>query len=250
MSSVSVMPYVERLVPGNWAWDLDICAHAQRYRFASQFVRGKRVLDAGCGVGYGSRILAYFGACEVVGLDISEEALDTARKQFTHSRVKFLQDDCEHLRNVKGPFDVIVCLENLEHLNCPERFLSRAAENLCPDGMLICSTPQSLRVSGKPDNPYHVKEYSLGEFQELLEPYFGDIVICGQDVTATAKAVHVLWSNPLVRLGRLLQALWGRKVQTPGTAGLRFTESDFVISEFNVQTARVLIAICTGRPRR
>jgi hypothetical protein len=85
-------------------------------------------------------------------------------------------------------------------------------------------------------------------FQDLLRPYFGDIVICGQDLTAAAKAIQTLWSNPLLRIGRKLQALRGRKLHSLGSAGLRFTEGDFVISEFDIATARVLVAVC-GQPR-
>jgi len=236
--------FVERLVPGSWAWSLDICAHAQRYRFASRFVPGKRVLDAGCGAGYGSRMLACLGASEVIGVDISEDALSVARSQFAHPRVKFIQDDCELLQSVRGTFDVVVCLENLEHLNRPEQFLARAAEVLHRNGILICSTPQSLGGSRRSENPYHIREYAIEEFQELLQQYFSNVVISGQDITATARAIHALWTNPFVRIGRWLQELRGRKVPSPNTLELPLTEGDFVISEFNIQTARVLVAVC------
>jgi 2-polyprenyl-3-methyl-5-hydroxy-6-metoxy-1,4-benzoquinol methylase len=240
--------FVERLVPGNWAWQVDISAHASRYSFASQFVFGKRVLDAGCGVGYGSRMLASAGASEVIGVDISDEALATARNQFSHSKAKFILDDCEVLGNVTGQFDVIACLENLEHLKNPSAFLRRTTELLVPDGVLICSTP-NRRGETDSQNPYHIYEYTEEEFRALLGDYFCDVVIKGQDVNAAIRAIEALWSNPFVRIGRWIQRIRGHRLEQPFTSWLPLTEEDFVISDFTIENARVLISVC-GRPAK
>src|SRR5258705_11438377 len=95
------MQCTERLQPGRGAWKSDMSTHAQRYRFACQFVKGKRVLDAGCGVGYGARMLALAGASEVVAVDVSDEVLAEARTRFSHVRVRFICDDCETLAKVE-----------------------------------------------------------------------------------------------------------------------------------------------------
>ena len=64
--------YTERMVPedahARIFWD-----HIGRYRFAKDFVRGKRVLDVACGEGYGSSALTKAGAAAVIGIDSSAE---------------------------------------------------------------------------------------------------------------------------------------------------------------------------------
>lgn len=239
---------IERIVPNDRSWNELIALHVQRYRFASRYVCGKRVLDAGCGVGYGSRLLADSGASQVVAVDISRDALDIAEKQFAHERLKFLCDDCQTLSRVQGPFDVIVSLEALEHLQDDRSFLSRVARLLAPDGVLIVSTPnKSFSIGG---NPYHVREYTVTDFRRLLEECFNQVTVVGQHWTGAFKAAHqaasILWTNPFMRLGRLLQRLRGRKVDWP-LSNVVPTESDLVISELYPDVAWTLLAVC-GNP--
>src|SRR5688500_15232961 len=68
----------ERFVPGTHRGELMEAEHYARYFWASALVAGRRVLDAGCGVGYGSRLLHGAGAAEVVGLDVSADAIQAA----------------------------------------------------------------------------------------------------------------------------------------------------------------------------
>ena len=73
----------ERMVPD--AVDLDsqcYWEHIYRYRFASQYARGQRVLDVACGEGYGSAALSAAGAVSVVGVDISPDTVQHARKKY------------------------------------------------------------------------------------------------------------------------------------------------------------------------
>lgn len=237
------------MVPGHPTWRTDVASHFQRYRFAGQFVSGRRVLDAGCGVGYGSKMLAEFGAMEVVAVDIAEEALSIARRSFTHPAVHYVQDDLESLATQNSRFDVIVALESFEHLQRPGDFLRRAAELLCPSGVLICSTPRGAGAnsSHKPENRYHVAEYTSAEFAALLAMNFSDTRIFGQHWTATARALTVLWSNPFMRLGRLLQRIRGRRAGALFVSPeLLATEGDLVISEANYDLAWTLIGVCRG----
>lgn len=239
----------ERIAPRHPMWRKDAASHFQRYRFAGPFVSGRRVLDAGCGVGYGSKMLAEFGAIEVVAVDIAEEALSTARSSFAHPVVHFVQDDLESLATQNSRFDIIVALESFEHLQRPGDFLRRAAELLCPSGVLICSTPRGAGANSghKPENQYHVAEYTAAEFATLLAIHFSDIKILGQHWTAAARGLTVLWSNPFMRMGRLLQRIRGRRVgELFVSPELLATEGDLVISEANYDLAWTLIGVCRG----
>lgn len=234
---------VERIVPGEDRWD--VAAHLQRYRFASQFVPGNRVLDAGCGVGYGSRFLAQAGAREVLAVDISEKALATANSKFAHPCIRFLQDDCQVMERVNGHFDVIVALESFEHYHDVRRFLGRVKTFLFPSGVFVCSTPNKVLSAG--GNPYHIKEYSYSEFQEILSEYFEDVSVLGQQWTAAflglQKVASVLWSSPFLRLGRWVQRLKGREMLFPLGSDLP-TEADLAISEANAELAWTFVAVC------
>jgi len=236
---------VERIVPNDRSWNQQIAPHIQRYRFALPYVCGKRVLDAGCGVGYGSRLLASSGAAQVVAVDISREALEVAEKQFAHDRLQFICDDCQSLTKVGGAFDAVISFEALEHFPDGHSFVARIAELLAPQGVFIVSTPNKSLSNGS--NPYHVREYSLAEFRELLEPHFNRVTLLGQHWTAAYLAFHraagAMWNNPFMRLGRWLQKIRGHEAKWP-LAELVPTESDVVISELYPEAAMVLIAIC------
>ena len=209
---------IERLVPGTPEWDLYFANHHQRYAFAADLLRAERVsavLDAACGVGYGSRFLGETGA-QVVGVDRDAGALAIARSKFAHANVKFLEDDCQQLANVGStPFDAIVSFETLEHLPQPSRFLDRCYAVLKPSGLLVISTPNGYLREGsaKKQWEYHEKEYSAHELVSLLQAAgFCDVRLWGQDYTAIGRLrdqvraeLNRIHSNPLFRVGRLLQ---------------------------------------------
>src|SRR3954462_2607763 len=82
----------ERLIPGQVDVDL-LNEHLARYTFASRLARGKRVLDAGCGAGYGSAELAHT-AHTTVGIDVAAEAVDFARAHYRLANLWFEQGSC------------------------------------------------------------------------------------------------------------------------------------------------------------
>src|SRR5688500_9772863 len=80
----------ERIVPGTLPWEIYEYEHKQRYSYFASRCRNLAVLDAACGVGYGSAMLAKAGAQSVVGADISKEAVDYARCHFAQPSVRFI----------------------------------------------------------------------------------------------------------------------------------------------------------------
>src|SRR5439155_17032663 len=72
----------ERLLPDRQRGELVHAQHLARYRFASQFARGRRALDAACGEGYGTAMLVAAGASEAVGIDIDQTTVDHARTKY------------------------------------------------------------------------------------------------------------------------------------------------------------------------
>jgi 2-polyprenyl-3-methyl-5-hydroxy-6-metoxy-1,4-benzoquinol methylase len=224
----------ERLGPGSSTWVEHSAFHIARYQFAAGRVRGRRVLDAGTGLGYGAAILKSAGAAEVQAVDIDPGSIERARAMFRIDGLEYLVDDCEVLSRVHGPFDVICNFENIEHLRNPDAFLARAAQLLADDGMLICSTPEratSTWTGDRPENPYHTTEWYRHEFREMLSKSFKDVEMLVQVEGLWAlrrreacenmnQHLSYLWNSPPVRLSRFVSRLLGRDRPWPAIDGL------------------------------
>jgi SAM-dependent methyltransferase len=172
----------ERVIPGLVDPNL-LNEHLARYRFAARFADGRRVLDAGCGSGYGVAELA--NAAAVVAMDISAEATAYARREFSRTGVHFLQGACESLPFADASFDLVVAFEVIEHLDRWREMLAEARRVLRPHGVLLVSTPNKAwyaesRAAAGP-NPYHVREFEYDEFEAALEAVFPHVYLWSQN---------------------------------------------------------------------
>ena len=187
-----------RMIPGVSEEALEK-EHLVRYRFACGFARGCDVLDAACGAGYSAPMFLDAGARSYLGLDINEEAVESAKRKYrTHDAISFLVEDACKFRHVpEQAFDLAVSFETIEHVPSAEAFLENIRRALRPGGVFIVSTPNRLRyspgnkLSSKPWNPYHVREWNKGEFLDLLKPWFHVVQGLGQEPIAGWKA-HVI----------------------------------------------------------
>jgi 2-polyprenyl-3-methyl-5-hydroxy-6-metoxy-1,4-benzoquinol methylase len=229
--------------------------HRSRYRFASQFVAGRRTLDIACGTGYGSAILADAGAAMVVGIDASGEAVCAAQRQFSRPGLWWFQADGTRLPLADESFDVISTFETLEHIPANERFVAELARVTRPRGRLILSTPNLLVTRHYPRNPYHVREFEPDELVDLLRGYYRRVDLLGQHLilsyrvapflpgrehaqTWTDRAALVAW-KVTYRLPCRLRDLLARSV-----TGRPFfpTEADYSFTDA-VDKAHVLVAL-------
>ena len=237
---------IERLTPGTIEWEAYYYNHIMRYQFAGNAINKESVnsvLDAACGVGFGTKYLSgIFSNAIITGIDRSDEALVIAKKRYAADNIRFMEDDCHTLNSSANfaPFDVIVSFETLEHLPKPSDFLKSCLQNLKSKGKIIVSTPNQLVSS--PDNiitwEFHEKEYSAKEFYDLLQQAgFINIQLYGQQLSHKGKIkseirsdLNQLWSNPLIRFGRWIQeVLRGRKFDPV----LKETLDDLEIVAFN-----------------
>lgn len=147
-----------------------------RYRWAAELTAGRRVLDAACGAGWGSALLAAGGA-EVVGVDLSPATILDARREHG-DRVDFREGDLCDLPLSDGEFDCVVCFEALAHVATPERALDELRRVLRPGGLLLISAPnRSVYPAG---NPLHLCELDSAELERLLRARFGNVAVHGQ----------------------------------------------------------------------
>src|SRR6185295_5799380 len=112
-------------------------AHLALYLFAGRYAAGRRVLDLGCGTGYGAARLIESGAASVVGLDPDERWIRYARKRFAGPSVRFVAARAEALPGDLGLFDTVVAANVLPHLEKPALAIDQASRHLQPEGTLI-----------------------------------------------------------------------------------------------------------------
>ncbi len=147
--------------------------HFHRYAFAKNLVANKQVLDAACGEGYGSSLLAAY-AKNVEGVDIDEKSIAHATSRYPQKNTNFQQASVTQLPFSDNQFDVIVSFETLEHLAEQEQMLAEFNRVLKEDGIIIISTPDKKHYSDEQDfsNEFHVKELYKQEFKTLLDKHW------------------------------------------------------------------------------
>ena len=162
----------ERLIPKANVGQAFYYEHLVRYFFASQFSKSKTVLDIACGTGYGCQIISTKGkAAKVVGIDISEEAIEFCNKYYKEDNINYLVDNAQTLKSQSsGTFDLIISFETIEHINHPEKFIEQTKILLKNNGVLIISTP-NINTYPK-GNKYHINEQSPNDFRFLLKKYY------------------------------------------------------------------------------
>lgn len=167
----------ERVVPGKTDPDL-MNEHWARYRFAEPLVHGKRVLDAGCGTGYGSACLAK-SARQVLALDASGEALRVVQAEYADPKVVLLEADCGRFPVRDASVDVVVAFEVIEHLENWEALITEAARVLVPHGQFVVSTPNRRysEESRHEPNPFHAHEFEYREFESELGKHFPHVLL-------------------------------------------------------------------------
>jgi SAM-dependent methyltransferase len=241
------MSFPERLVPDETSVGI-VAIHEKRYRFALPHCRGLTVLDAGCGVGYGTALLA--GVAErVVGVDVSAEAIEYARARYQQPNVEFLVRDLLELDLPEASFDVVCSFEAIEHLADRDAFLRNVTRVLRDDGALFVSTPRVDRTNESPDNPYHYVEYSPADFAELLHRHFDDVELFGQRRPETRRHL-VLRRLDVLGLRRRVGVVRKASRITTGTAPMETVTPDgIVIDKQAIDRATELVAVCR-KPRR
>ncbi len=147
--------------------------HLVAYNTALKQVSGK-VLEVGCGEGYGVGILAP-KTNEYIAIDKFQTNLDAYTKKF--EQVVFEQVSVPPLPYPDNTFDYIVSFQVIEHIEEDEALVKEMQRVLKPGGVMIMTTP-NIKMS-LTRNPWHVREYTVQGLQNLLEKYFNHVDMQG-----------------------------------------------------------------------
>lgn len=148
-----------------------------RYKFVRKYVHSKKCLDLGCGARRGPYYLAET-AQEVVGVDISSEAIGYVKSKWVRKNLTYEVMDGTELTFPDNSFDLVVSFEVIEHIQDYKKYLAEIQRVLRPEGVYILSTPNG--AIKRPPNPQHIQEFNLQEFRDLLHRYFSEVEIYGQ----------------------------------------------------------------------
>lgn len=172
----------ERLVPDGGQRGLSEAEFVARYLWAAQLATGRRVLDAGCGAGYGCALLAAVGAEVVVGVSDAGEVLDSARSRMS-TGVRLDVAELHRLPYPDGDFDLIVCFDVLETLEEPGPVLDELVRVLAPGGIFLVSWPN--RAGPAQPSSYHRPTYAPKGLGHELRLRLDHVALLRQDVYLT-----------------------------------------------------------------
>jgi SAM-dependent methyltransferase len=216
--------------------------HLAVYRWIAERCAGLRVVDMACGEGYGSAVLAE-RAAEVTGVDANPEAHEHARLRYSAPNLRFDRGLVEEWED-GAPQDAIVFLQTIEHVSEPGALLARFEELLGRGGVAYVSTPNRLTLAPpgaeRSGNPWHVREYTPAEYEELVAAAFASHEMLGlfhaRRLRAHELALRLGWDrvHPALRLTR---RFYDRFVPA-------ISERDFELRPEPLERALDLLAVC------
>ena len=173
----------ERVIPGEVNDDL-WAEHIARYAFAARFARNDRILDIGCGTGYGTNELAD-RAGPVIGIDIAPDAVAYARTHYSAANIHVVAASATALPFVDNSFHLATAFEVIEHVSDWRTLLAESRRVLHRDGVFLVSTPNKLYYADSRavhgPNPFHAHEFEYAEFRDALNGFFPSVTILLQN---------------------------------------------------------------------
>ena len=155
--------------------------HSIRYIWAIEAIKEMggihRILDYGCGEGYGAHAIAQtFPRIDVVAMDYDPEAIAAAKEKYRSSNLRFMIGDLrQHHRQLgDSTFGLAVSFDVVEHVEHRELFFSNLTRYLAETGCLFLSTPCGGKrpVHANPGWAHHKIEYNARALYDVLRRFF------------------------------------------------------------------------------
>jgi SAM-dependent methyltransferase len=140
------------------------CLYA--YDFAIPYIAGKKVVDIGCGLAYGTSLMAAH-ADRITGIDYDQQTIEANKIRYKHiTNLDFLRSAVPPLALEDNSVDVVTAFQFIEHIENRDEFIKDVLRVLRPGGKLLITTPNAKKSLAR--NPFHVHEYTFDEMKEEL----------------------------------------------------------------------------------
>ncbi len=164
-----------------------------RYMYPISYVKNLRVLDAGCGLGWGSYLISEYPS-EILSIDVNKKVITFAKEKWNEKKIDFRHYSVLELDSLNKKFDVILCFEVIEHLilNDGKLLLKQAFDSLSEKGLLILSSSfPDLEATAKivvRKNIFHLKIYTKKELEKFAkEAGFQSVMFIGNTIAVIKK---------------------------------------------------------------
>lgn len=151
------------------------CQYA--YEWCIPMITGKKVLDTGCGLGYGAAFMATY-ASEIVGIDYDAETIEQNKKEYAGVKnISFIQGSIPPLPFPDNSFDVVTSFQFIEHIHARKEFTKECLRVVKPGGKVLITTPNIKRSLAR--NPFHIHEYTFDEMNKEVSLFTNNFELLG-----------------------------------------------------------------------
>jgi SAM-dependent methyltransferase len=215
--------------------------HKFTYEYIKQYTKNRTVIDIGCGMGYGSRILSE-NAKEVIGIDINNEAINYCKKNYKSENLSFIRSDV-FLLEEDSKYDIAVTFQVIEHIENISEFCDKLKNIVKIGGTIFISTPNiPLDQKIRNRNKYHINEMTYQEFKNILENKFKNVEINGIAFSNESLLRRFISSLPIYTyLGKRLKR--NSRIKKIASHAMEMTKYKVINSDIS-QKAADLLAIC------
>jgi ubiquinone/menaquinone biosynthesis C-methylase UbiE len=186
------------------------------------------ILDVGCGHGLLANYIAAEIGLAVTGVDVDPALVALAARSDTTGMNTFLVGDAADLPVTANSFDMVTCIEVLEHVDDPTRVLEEIRRALVPGGWLVLSAPNEQT------NPFAETTHSEHKQHFALSELLASLRGAGFEIAWSGYRYHALGAA----IDRILLRVGGRVVQTR-----KLAEHTTAVSPEQQFLARVILTV-------
>lgn len=233
------------------------------YEYVIPLIHDKEVLDLGCGLAYGTSIMAK-SAKTLVGVDYDAEVIKhNTQKYASIPQLSFKASSLPPIPFPDNTFDFVTAFQFIEHLHERRRLIEEIARVLKPGGTMLITTPNILKSNAR--NPFHVHEYTFPEMQQEVGSVFKQFTLKGlkgndkvnRYMAENGKWVRKILQFDVFKLHQKIPASWlagpynfitrlmRKQLASQNSDALQITTADYSLSENQLEESYDIYVFAT-----